>query len=228
MIRFLLYSSLVLAFAAATYYRAGMAATDLKTEVVSVAGEGKKHGKPVYVHRIGYGSLQSVTKIFRRSTFPSVTKISGIAAPGGLIKADATPEIARSIRQGQRFDGCGVRGVSGEVESVSGSPGLATGLHAVLLRVRKGMPGPGTIVVLCARKPTAAGVLRIPRAAHRSGADGDFSWVVTEGKVERRKIKLGDADEDFFRVVSGLSKGDVVVVNGWRSLEEGDRVRVRR
>ncbi|MFH1725191.1 MAG: hypothetical protein ABII00_11310 [Elusimicrobiota bacterium] len=215
MIRLLVYAALIAAFAAATHFRARVHERDAGEEVVSVAGEWKKSGKPVAVQELGSGPLESVTKI------------SGVMRAGGELLAETTPEIARAVRAEQHFDGCGVRPLSGVVERVSETPDLATGLHKAVLKVRSGAPPAGSIIVACVRSAASGRVLRVPRAAVITGANGRFVWVVRDGKAARKTPEVGESDDRFFRVRSGLAKGDRVVVEGWRELADGDRVRVR-
>jgi multidrug efflux system membrane fusion protein len=68
-------------------------------------------------------------------------------------------------------------------------------------------------------------VLAIPSPAIQRGPDGVFTWVVRpEGVAEARPIKVGPATGDQTIVMSGLSEGERVVVNGQYKLRAGSRV----
>jgi HlyD family secretion protein len=53
-------------------------------------------------------------------------------------------------------------------------------------------------------------------------SDGDsIVWVVRDGKVERRSVKLGDEQDGQVIVLDGLQGGEAVVVNPPRRLRDG-------
>lgn len=58
------------------------------------------------------------------------------------------------------------------------------------------------------------------------GARG-FVYVVEDGRVKRRDIKIGIREADRCQVLEGLSAGESLVVEGSRELREGDPIAVR-
>jgi multidrug efflux pump subunit AcrA (membrane-fusion protein) len=58
-----------------------------------------------------------------------------------------------------------------------------------------------------------ADVLTIPVAAVVETAEGDFCWVKTAEGAKRRSLRLGDTNNVFTVVKSGLKEGDKVVLN---------------
>jgi multidrug efflux system membrane fusion protein len=74
---------------------------------------------------------------------------------------------------------------------------------------------------------TLQNTIAAPTAAVQHGAPGDYTYVVdADGKARVRVLKLGETDGDYVAVTSGLSAGDVVVVDGADRLREGAAVRV--
>ena len=69
--------------------------------------------------------------------------------------------------------------------------------------------------------------LTVPKAAVRSADGRDVVFVVKEDRVERRAIKVGAAQGEQVEVVSGLTAGERVVVEGPASLADGARVKER-
>ena len=69
--------------------------------------------------------------------------------------------------------------------------------------------------------------LLIPRAAVRRQDGQDVVYVLRQNRVERRAVRLGATAGDDVAVVSGLSAGEQVVVEGPAELANGDRVLVR-
>jgi multidrug efflux pump subunit AcrA (membrane-fusion protein) len=63
-------------------------------------------------------------------------------------------------------------------------------------------------------------VLIVPVAAVVETAEGDFCWVKTADGVGRRSLRLGDTDDAFIVVESGLQEGEEVVLDPLTSIEE--------
>ncbi len=63
-------------------------------------------------------------------------------------------------------------------------------------------------------------VVLIPVSAVVSTVEGDFCWTNAPSGVRRRSLELGDADDAFIVVKSGLSEGDSVVLNPLDSVVE--------
>ncbi|HET9226031.1 MAG TPA: efflux RND transporter periplasmic adaptor subunit [Thermoanaerobaculia bacterium] len=68
----------------------------------------------------------------------------------------------------------------------------------------------------------------IPRAAVRQGRGSEHVFIVQGETVERRAIKTGPAPGDDVAVVSGLSGGEQVVVEGPDQLADGFKVTIKK
>lgn len=69
--------------------------------------------------------------------------------------------------------------------------------------------------------------LLVPKAAVRSADGRDVVFVVHDGRVERRAVKVGTADGDQVEIVSGLTAGERVVTDGPATMKDGDTVTVK-
>jgi RND family efflux transporter MFP subunit len=67
----------------------------------------------------------------------------------------------------------------------------------------------------------------VPRAAVRQDAGRDVVFVVQDGRVERRAVRLGLARGDAAIVLAGVGAGEQVVVEGPQNLAAGMRVVVK-
>jgi multidrug efflux pump subunit AcrA (membrane-fusion protein) len=63
-------------------------------------------------------------------------------------------------------------------------------------------------------------VLTIPVAAVVQTEEGDFCWVKTAEGSQRRSLDLGDSNDQFLVVESGVKEGDEVVLNPLAFIEE--------
>ena len=69
--------------------------------------------------------------------------------------------------------------------------------------------------------------LLAPKSAVRSVEGREVVFVVRDGQVERRAVKTGTASGDRVEIVSGLSSGEQVVVEGPAALKDGERVTIK-
>lgn len=56
-------------------------------------------------------------------------------------------------------------------------------------------------------------VLQVPVQSVLSIADRFFTYVATKGAIERRELKVGDANDEYMEVLDGVAEGDKVVMN---------------
>jgi membrane fusion protein, multidrug efflux system len=76
---------------------------------------------------------------------------------------------------------------------------------------------------------TLHGATLIPEAGIQRGVPGTYVYVVNEDKtVSVRKVTLGPADAHNVVITSGLSPGELVVVDGADRLREGAKVALRQ
>jgi multidrug efflux pump subunit AcrA (membrane-fusion protein) len=69
--------------------------------------------------------------------------------------------------------------------------------------------------------------LIIPRAATRRDEGRDVVFVLKDDRAERRAVRLGAVSGNELEVVSGLSAGERVIVEGPEELADGDPVSVK-
>jgi HlyD family secretion protein len=93
------------------------------------------------------------------------------------------------------------------------------------------LPQMGVKVAFLADEPTnsaaPATTLRIPKSAVQQSGSRDITWVVSDRKIERRAITVGQAERDEISVLAGLRAGETVILNPPESLREGQTVTVK-
>lgn len=72
-------------------------------------------------------------------------------------------------------------------------------------------------------------VLTVPPVAVQNGQQGTFVYVVDPqtNKVHLKTVKIGQQTQDVWEILSGISEGDQVVIDGADRLDEGTEVRIR-
>lgn len=66
----------------------------------------------------------------------------------------------------------------------------------------------------------------VPLRSVQQSADGhQFVWVAREGKASRQPVEVGEAQGDRIAILSGLSEGDKVIVEGYQKVSEGSQVK---
>ena len=70
--------------------------------------------------------------------------------------------------------------------------------------------------------------VRIPKEAISGDGGRDVVFVVQDGRAERRAVRLGTSEAEEAIVLSGISPGESVVVEGPDFLADGDRVDERK
>jgi len=90
------------------------------------------------------------------------------------------------------------------------------------------LPDMGVKVTFLGPEPTAAqaGAPRavVPRAAIREEGGNQVVYVLRDGRVERRAVRLGEARGSEQEVTGALADGEQVVVKGLDGLRDGQRV----
>ncbi|HEX2445329.1 MAG TPA: efflux RND transporter periplasmic adaptor subunit [Vicinamibacterales bacterium] len=75
--------------------------------------------------------------------------------------------------------------------------------------------------------PAPQARLLVPKTAVRKSNGQDVVFVLKESRVERRAVRVGTADGDRVEIVSGVTAGEFVVIDGPPELADGTRVRVQ-
>jgi RND family efflux transporter MFP subunit len=84
---------------------------------------------------------------------------------------------------------------------------------------------------LSEEKPAAKGPepkTYIPKSAVRGDAGNSFVLLVHDGKVEHRAVRLGADRGTDVAVMAGVTPGDSLVVSGPTTLQDGDKVEIKR
>jgi len=94
------------------------------------------------------------------------------------------------------------------------------------------LPDMGVKVSFLSERPASAAAaarprLTLPKAAIRSADGRSVVFVMHDDRVERRAVSVGSSIGDSTEVLSGVSAGERVVVDGPQTLKDGDKVKVQ-
>ena len=74
---------------------------------------------------------------------------------------------------------------------------------------------------------SAGAAVLVPKEAIHTDGKTTFVYLVSDGKIERRAVKVGAEEGDQAQVLAGLSGGEQLVVASGSKLEDGEPVKVR-
>lgn len=122
------------------------------------------------------------------------------------------------------------RVISGRKHQLAVSPDSSARLYKLELEVdnQDGSILPGMFVRAEIVKKRVEKVLAVPLYSVLSRNGDKFVFVEEDGVARRRDVKLGIVEEWLVEVVDGLQPGDHVIVEGHRSVEDGQEVKVAR
>lgn len=142
-----------------------------------------------------------------------------------MVPADDVPRIHVGAKAQLRVDGYRDRVFTGKVERIA--PATEPGTRAVLVLIavanpdealKAGMFANGAIAI-----DQSEAVPALPADAVRITSGDAHVWVIADGKLAKRSVKLGRRDDAAQRVeiVAGLSAADTVLAARFDNLHEG-------
>lgn len=101
----------------------------------------------------------------------------------------------------------------------------------VTLRVTFSNPGqqllPGLYVEVELPQKTIADAIRVPQGAIMRKPDGSaYVWIVEEGKVSERTVKIATGSGNDWITTEGLAAGDAIITSGYQKIKPGAVVNV--
>lgn len=69
-------------------------------------------------------------------------------------------------------------------------------------------------------------VLRIPNSTYYIGSGEYELWVVKNGEAEKKKIKLGESSFEYVEVISGLEKGEQVIISDMNQYKNKQKLKI--
>lgn len=192
------------------------------TEIVSSIIEWEKNGKPVDVIKVS------------KSDFFVYKRISIKRVQDNRYRAYVTKNEKEHFKAGQDLyynassaDYCGV------VTAVATDIDFEKGLYPMELELRSEKKSFAEREIIFVHTATVEDIIQVPQDALEikvnSQSNKEFTVkTVVDRKVRIKAVTIGEVDHDFLQIKSGLSEGDLVIINGQTLVNEGDRVAVRK
>ncbi len=80
---------------------------------------------------------------------------------------------------------------------------------------------PGSYATVMLSRKLRQPVCAVLQSAIQTAPEGNYVWVVNEGKAEKRFVQLGPISGNYYAVDSGVEVGETVVVEGMNKVAEG-------
>lgn len=87
---------------------------------------------------------------------------------------------------------------------------------------------PGQFVEVIVKGMERPDAIAIPQTAIQQGENGIFCYTIEEGKAKIRPLKVGDWIGEYWIVLNGLEKGEVVITQGVNKVENNMPVQISR
>jgi multidrug efflux pump subunit AcrA (membrane-fusion protein) len=72
---------------------------------------------------------------------------------------------------------------------------------------------------------SAEPIISVPVKLLQNGMDGEkFVYVANADKAEKRIVKIGKEYNGSMEILSGLKDGDLLILKGYDSINEGDKI----
>ena len=124
----------------------------------------------------------------------------------------------------------GTRSVKGKIAVLDNTIDSATG--TIMLRAvfnnEDDTLWPGQLCNVRVTLRTDPDVVSIPRTATQSGQNGNFVYIVTDGKAKLQPVKVARFQDGRDVIIDGLKGGETIVSDGGLLLVDGIRVDIRR
>jgi hypothetical protein len=114
----------------------------------------------------------------------------------------------------------------GEVVKVAEEINLDTGLYLVKIKLKENMFNEKKRVVVYINTETLKDAICLPREIVNSKDRQNFVWVIEGNKAKKKIVKIAQHDGYGAIIQFGLSESDLVVLEGYTILSEGDKVNI--
>jgi multidrug efflux pump subunit AcrA (membrane-fusion protein) len=214
--RNLVYLAIILAVLIAVVARQRAVTAERNQKIISSFSEWRENGKPVVVRTVKKKDVAVYTKVTFWQIAPHV------------FEAQVSREVRDQLSIGQtmqfRVDGLIFEGTIAEVaEEIS----LDTGMYPVRTEFDQTFDIPGWGVAY-AHIQTIPDAISIPNEIIEKKGEKDFVWKVKSGTAVRQEIAIRQRDGYGAIVSRGVEEGDVIVVEGFTLLREGDNVNIQK
>ena len=184
--------------------------------VISIANEWSKHGVPIETSKVDLGPILKTTVL--------TAKINEAGIASSYVSWAVQGQL--SLNQDLLIPATG-KNLRGKIVRVSSLPHPTTGLYLVESKViDPHVFRPGDTIRIFASIPLIKQALRLPASVVYKAEDHFYVWKVVDEKVEKQKVKLGATSNQYFQIIEGLAREELVAKSGANQLEQGRPIRI--
>lgn len=181
-----------------------------------------------FAGRVGMRSVSVGALVEPRTSITTLDDLSQIrldfAVPEALLAtlAIGMPMRAQTIAYGDRVFRGTVSVIDTRIDPVTRSVRLTALIANPNLELR-----PGMFMTVAVDVATRENAVTIPEEAVVSEGPRQFAFVVRDGRIDRRMLRLGHRQENRVEVVDGIQAGETVVARGVQRIRHGMQVNAR-
>jgi len=188
-------------------------------------------------NQAAYGSLAADVPAVVTAVLADAGQVVGAGQPVLRLARPEEKEVAIAVPEGQVAALKAARNIAvhlwaapeialtGQLREISPAADPASRTYAARIRLLD--PAPGVQLGMTARVSLDAatdGPLHVPLSAVVDRGQGAQIWVVKDGKVEARRVRVARFGDDGVTLSEGVAEGDLVVVAGTGKLVAGQAV----
>lgn len=213
--RKIIYGSIFLIFILGILIRMKLVKKERQLKVKTVAGQWQEKGKPVVIQGVKARDIKMYSKItitpdtatFGYAYLPEGTQKK--IKPGQLIFKDDKDDL-----------------LIGEVVEVAKEIDLDTGLYPIKVKLKENIFNDKKRAIVYVNREVLKGVICLPQEVINSKNGKNFVWIIKDNKARKKIVKIAKHNGYGAIIQTGISEGDLVVLEGYTILSEGDKVNI--
>ena len=214
--RFFAYVALAVTFVILVIIKMQTITTGRTREITSSFDEWQRHGKPVVVEAV----VSKDTAMY--------LKIMVTPSSDGTLVGYVSKNIQREIAAGQdvTFEGASI--MRGNVIAVGDEIDMDTGMYLVTIAYEAGAELDRQRYIAKITIKILEDSICIPNEVTENVDGNILVWVVDGERAKRCVIEVGSRNGYGAEVIGGLEVGDLLVVEGFSKLDDGDSVNIKQ
>jgi hypothetical protein len=213
--RKIIYGLIFLIFILGILIRVKLVKKERQLKVKTVAGQWQEKGKPVVIQEVKARDIKIYSKI---TITPDIDAFGYAYLPEAIQKKI---EPGQLISKNDKDDI-----LLGEVAEVAKEIDLDTGLYFIKVKLKENVFNDKKRAIVYVNRETLKNVICLPQEVINSKNDKNFVWIIKDNKAKKKIVEIAKHNGYGAVIQTGISEGDLVVLEGYTILSEGDKVNI--